>query len=64
MCIIEHYSLGNQRTEISRGLNINEKLGKGPVLEPGLSDIASSRTTLVLSCTHGVKYIHTYMLHG
>ena len=46
MCIIDHYPLGNQRTEISGGLNISEKLGRdsAPVLEPGLSDIASSRT--------------------
>ena len=35
VCIIDHYPLGNQRTEISGGLNINEKLG----------------TTLVLYCT-------------
>ena len=27
MCIIDHYPLGNQRTEISGGLNISEKLG-------------------------------------
>ena len=27
MCIIDHYTLGNQRTEISGGLNISEKLG-------------------------------------
>ena len=26
MCIIDHYPLGNQRTEISGGLNISEKL--------------------------------------
>ena len=54
MCIIDHYPLGNQRTEISGGLNISEKLGSWegqPVLEPGLSDIASSRTTLVLLYT-------------
>ena len=38
MCIIDHYPLGNQRTTISGGLNISENL----VLEPGLSDIASS----------------------
>ena len=25
MCIINHYPLGNQRTEISGGLNISEK---------------------------------------
>ena len=28
MCIIDHYPLGNQRTEISGGLNISEKLGR------------------------------------
>ena len=27
MCIIDHYPLGNQRTETSGGLNISEKLG-------------------------------------
>ena len=26
VCIIDHYPLGNQRTEISRGLNISEIL--------------------------------------
>ena len=26
MCIIDNYPLGNQRTEISGGLNISEKL--------------------------------------
>ena len=50
VCIIDHYPLGNQRTEISGALNISEKLGR-VVLEPGLSDIASSRTTLVLLYT-------------
>ena len=29
MYIIDHYPLGNQRTEISGGLNISEKLGGG-----------------------------------
>ena len=28
MCIIDHYPLGNQRTAISGGLNISEKLGR------------------------------------
>ena len=28
MCIIDHYPLGNQRTEISGELNISEKLGR------------------------------------
>ena len=26
--MIDHYPLGNQRTEISRGLNISDKLGR------------------------------------
>ena len=58
MCIIDHYQLGNQRTEISGGLNISElkNLGgtAGAALEPGLSDIASSRTTLVLLYIHPI----------
>ena len=37
VCIIDHYPLGNQRTEISGGLNISEHLGRGS----GLSDIAA-----------------------
>ena len=28
MCIIDHYPLGNQGTEISGGLNISEELGR------------------------------------
>ena len=28
VCIIDHYPLGNQRTEISGELNISEKLGR------------------------------------
>ena len=53
MYIIDHYPLGNQRTEISGGLNISEKLGGGgqPVLEPGLSDFAFSRTTFMVLYT-------------
>ena len=46
VCIIDQ-PIENQRTEISGWLNISEKLGGQLVLEPGLSDIASSRTTLV-----------------
>ena len=54
MCIIDHYPLGNQRTEISGGLDISEKTWEGqPVLEPGLSDIASSRTTLIMFIVYG-----------
>ena len=33
MCIINHYPLGNQRNEISGGLNISEKLVRD---HPGL----------------------------
>ena len=49
VCIINHYSLGNQRTEISVRLNISKKLGRAAgTHEPGLLDIASSRTCTTL----------------
>ena len=47
VCITDHYPLGNQRNEISRGLNISEKLGRDSrCLNPRLSDIASSHAPL------------------
>ena len=67
MCIIDHYPLGNQRTEISGGLNILvkiEELGRAegqPVLEPRLSDIASSCTTLVLLYINPSSYDNPYI---
>ena len=63
MCIIDHYPLGNQKTEISGGLKISDKLGRDSrCLNPDFLILPLAALPLCYCTVRRAKYAVIWLL--